>query len=141
MKEIVLVNYALVGLLRKTLNKHIYDNDQHMEGVIKNFKRQPERKLDGSDLALYIHSRWKDSKASLQTFVVDLEKMNGIITRRKENGTEALADDAKENAAFTTKDAVWSAGKTGPKAELEFQRDLKDIFVKEIGKMDYNRRY
>ena len=45
--------FAVVTLIKKALKKHIDDNDQHMEGVIKNIKQQPDRSMDCDEPALY----------------------------------------------------------------------------------------
>ena len=55
-----------------------------MEGMIKNIKQQPDSSMDCDELALYFDARWKDFRASHQTSVSNLEKMNNIIAKRKE---------------------------------------------------------
>ena len=40
------------GLMRG-YKKHIYDNNNHSEGVIGIVKRQPDKKANGEELALY----------------------------------------------------------------------------------------
>ena len=41
--------------------------------------------MDCDELALYIDARWNDLRASHQTFVGDLEKINDILAKCKEN--------------------------------------------------------
>jgi hypothetical protein len=53
LKESALWIHALVVLLKKMPKKHVYDNDQHMQDVIKKFKSQPNRKMDCDESALY----------------------------------------------------------------------------------------
>ena len=146
LKESALWSPALVVLLKKVLKKHIYDNDQHMEGVIKNVKQQPDRLLDCDEPALYFYSRWKDLKASNRTFVADLEKMSGVVAKRKENAeADQVAkatkrnetEDAKKNKAFMLEDAVWDTGARGSKAELELRNKLEVVFLKSYGKKNY----
>ena len=59
LKEIALVSRSLVVLLQNARKKHIYDNDQHSEGVIKMIKKQPDRKIDCDEAAQYFQARYK----------------------------------------------------------------------------------
>ena len=86
-----------------------------MEGLIKNVKQQRDRSMDCDELALYVDARWNDLRASHQTFVADMKKMNDIAAKRKENAhTNQLAEEGKEhetedykmNDASMTEDAV-----------------------------------
>ena len=71
--------------------------------------------MDYDELALYVDARWNDLRASHQTFVVGLEKMNAIVAKRKENahanqlaekGKEHETEDSKMNDAFMAEDEV-----------------------------------
>jgi hypothetical protein len=85
-----------------------------MEGVIKNVKSQPNRKMNRDTPALYFHSRWKDLKKNSHTLAVELEKAGKNVTRHKEDATlpstttnsKELSIDAKANTAFMGEDAV-----------------------------------
>ena len=112
----------------KGLKTHIYDNDQHTEGVIKNVKQRPYRSMDCDEPALYFDARRKDRRASHRIFVADLEKMNDIVARRKENAhANQLAqedkahktEDSQMNEDFMTEDAVWDTGATGKKGRVQ----------------------
>jgi hypothetical protein len=59
LKESTLWSCALVVLLKRARKAHIYDNDQHMEGVFNSIKHQPDRKIDCDEPAFYFHSRFK----------------------------------------------------------------------------------
>ena len=62
----------MVSLLKLANDKHIYDNNMHMEAVIKHAKKQPDRILNCGEPALYFHSRHTDLKESNRKFVIDL---------------------------------------------------------------------
>ena len=72
-------------LLKKARNTCIYDNDQHMEEVIKSTKEQPDSGIDFDKPDLYFHSRFKYLKESNQVYVSDLKKSGVPVARRKGN--------------------------------------------------------
>ena len=64
LKESALWSRGLVSLLKTANDKHIYDNNMHMEAVIKHAKKQPDRILNCGEPALYFHSRYTYLKQS-----------------------------------------------------------------------------
>ena len=138
LKETAIWSRALVGLIKKARRRHIYDNDQHMEGVIANHKQQPDSKMNCDEPALYFHSRFNDLKESCRIFVADLEKANHIVTRKKEADTRTT-EDATENNNFMVKDAIWDTGVTGAAAERKLRRKMEEIFVDRLGKKSYKK--
>ena len=53
--------------------------------------------------------------------VVDLEKANGIVNRRKESDIKWTEDAAEKNNVMA-KDVVWDTGATGAAAEFKLWR-------------------
>lgn len=140
LKEAALWSHAPIALLRKAVKKHVYDNDQHMEGVFSNIKAQPDRHMNCDEPAMYIWSRWKDTKACARTFVADYERMGATIDSRKESFQEPdMTEDARENNAFMTEDSIWDTGESGKKYELKLQRQLKGILWRKFGKKQYTK--
>ena len=106
-----------------------------MEGVFSNVKAQSDRHMNCDEPAMYIWSRWKDTKACSKTFEADYERMGATIASRKELVQEPeMTDDARENNAFMTEDTAWNTGENGKKYELKFQHQLKGIFWREFQK-------
>ena len=111
-------------MVRVATDKHVHANNMHAEGVIKNFKGQPDRKVEGGNLPMYIFNRWKDDGESLRMFVFNSE----------------MTDDAKEDEEFMTTNAMWGTGKFGAKAEAELRDTLESIFLfKTGGKVNYKK--
>ena len=119
-----------------------------MEGVIKNVKQQPDGSLDCSEPALYFHSRWKDLKATNRTFVADLEKMNHVFVKWKDNTEpenvaketkERKTKDAMNNEAFMKEDDVWDTGARGSEAEFKLRCKLEEFFLRKYGKKNYRK--
>lgn len=140
LKESAIWSAALVTLMKKALKKHIYDNDQHMEGVINNVKVQPDRKMVCDEPALYFHGRWKDDREANRTFTVDLEKMAGTVSWRKGKArkSKVLTKDARENEAFMKENSTWDKGRRGLGAQQLLQLKLYDIFKKQKGSINYS---
>ena len=103
-----------MALLETALEKHIYGNNQHMEGVIKHFKGQPDKAMNCDEPALYFYTSFEDSKASNRTFVAGLEKAKWEAERHQGSNkaktivenTQQKTEDAVENEALMTEDAV-----------------------------------
>ena len=111
------------------------DNDQHLEGVFKNVKQQPDRKKNCGEPALYFHAGLTEFKESSRTFVADLENTDTIVSRRKGNAAMSkltksveMTKDAKENEEFLKENAIWDIGEKGLKAENKVIRQLEEIF-------------
>jgi len=147
LKESALWSRGLVSLLKTANDKHIYDNNMHMEVVIKHAKKQPDRILNCGEPALYFHSRYTDLKQSNRQFVIDLEKAKNIVRRRKENAqfknttSQSKTTDATENEMLMKEDAVWDNGRKGPEAELNLRRQLEEIMVEVHPHRNYQRWY
>ena len=146
LKEAAIWSRAVPNLLKTSLKKHVSDNDQHMKGVFKNQKQQPDRKRDCGEPALYFHAGWKEFKESSRTFVADLENTDAIVSRRKDNAALAklsysaeMTKDAKENEMFLKENAIWDTGATGLKAETKLMNKLEEIFVEPGGKMNFHK--
>ena len=89
LKEAVIWSRAVPNLLKTSLKKHVSDNDQHMGGVFKNQKQQPDGKSNCGEPALYFHAGWKEFKESSRTFVADLENTDAVVSRCKDNAALA----------------------------------------------------
>ena len=140
LREPVLWSRALVRLCGDALNKHLYDNNQPMEGHFKDLKSNPNRSIDCAEPAIYFDSVWKDLKASHCTLVADMERMNDIVNKREETVNERekagrqMTGDAQEREADMTEDAIWRTGRRGQKAELALKKKLKGIFWRTLRK-------
>jgi len=103
-----------------------------MEGVFSNIKAQPDRQMNCDEPTIYIWLRWKDTKACSRTFEADYERMGATIASRKESVQEPeITDDARENNAFMTEDAIWDTGESRKKYELKLQRQLRKAYFGE----------
>ena len=121
-------------LLKRARKTHIYNNDQHMEGV-------PDRQIDYDELVLYFHSIFKGLKESNQTFVSDLEKSSLVVVRRKGNAkankvakAKDQTEDAAENDAFMVQNSIWDTGDTAKKAEQKLRHSIGELFTSHDGK-------
>ena len=88
--------------------------------------------------SIYFHSMYKSMKTGCRRFVADLQKLNEVVSRRKENAKAAKiaeeaegkkSDDVRENDGFMTEDAVWDAGARGAKAEKRLREKLEQRFM------------
>ena len=139
---------ALVRLLQQARKKHIYDNDQHSEGLIKSIKKQPDRKINCDEAAQYFQARYKDLKQCNRAFVANLQKMNDVVDRRRENaaadinaerGGNDATEDAVNNDAAMVKDAPWGTGRRGPEAEKQLRRKLEERFTEAFDGRNYTQ--
>mmetsp|Transcript_36446 Transcript_36446/g.77692 ORF Transcript_36446/g.77692 Transcript_36446/m.77692 type:complete len:770 (+) Transcript_36446:2189-4498(+) len=140
LKSPALWSYAVIHLLREALQCHIYGNNCHMEGVIGNKKKQPDRALHCSEPATYLESQWESFEEKSRTFVANLERMDGIVNRRKAAAAAATmidgkkTDDAIENESFMTEGAMWDSKQNGGHTpELRLQNSLRHLFVNKFG--------
>ena len=113
-----------------TEKKHIFDNDQHSEGVISMIKKQLDRKVDCNEPAQYFQARYNSLKESNRVFVANFEKIKDIVHNRKENA-EAGCDEGGTRTAITeyviindatmVDDVPWrtGTGRRGPEAKKQ----------------------
>jgi len=63
----------------------------------------------------------------------------GIEFPFKESEFLMMTEDARENNAFMTEDAIWDTGEKRKKYELKLQHQQKGIFCRKFGKKEYTR--
>ena len=145
LKEPALWSQSLVSLLEIALEKHIHGNNQHMEGVIKNVKGQPDTSTNCVEPALYFYTQFEDSKATNRALVAGIERAKVDVEKYQVDNNQITSvddienktKDAIENDALMTEDAVWDTGQTGEKAEYKLKTNLEDILIKICGKVCY----
>ena len=112
-------------MLKTSRKIHIYNNDQHTEGVFDVIKRQPDRNISCDEPVLYFYSKFKDLKENDRSFIVsDLERSSLVGARRQGNAkannvakAKDQTEDKADNDVFMIQDSIWDTGETGPKAD------------------------
>ena len=103
LKEPALWSQSLISLFETALGKNIRGNNQHMEGVIKNVKGQPDTSMNCVESALYFHTQFEDSKATNRALVADVERAKVDAEKYQVNNNQKRL---VENIEKKTKDAI-----------------------------------
>ena len=69
LKEIALWTRATIDLLQFVLKKHVYGNNMHAEGVVKDVKSKPDVKLTCKEPASFLWENYRNLKRNARMFV------------------------------------------------------------------------
>ena len=143
LNESPLWSRALVNLLETAMQKHIFGNNQHSEGIIKHIKEQGDLHLHTQQLATYMWWWWRNSIMCGKTLVRDYRLMPAIVNKRRKRAAGLMSvetgatADAVENERVNNTNAIWDvSGYQGPKGEQKLKEQLLGAMAKL--KNDYN---